>query len=160
MNVTQSVFAGMSIMVFTLLFVLWVLLVVAHWRMFTKAGEKGWKALVPVYSDYTLFKLVWNTKSFWVFVGLSLATSLIMVVGGQYTVVNGQLVATGGGNAFLNILSFIASVGVLLYSVLLMVKTALAYGKSPVFALGLFFLPNIFTLILAFGSAEYVGPQE
>jgi hypothetical protein len=47
----------------------------------------------------------------------------------------------------------------LIFTVMSSVKTALAYGKGIVFALGLFFLPNIFTLILGFGNARYQGPQ-
>lgn len=34
-----------------------VLLLVASWQMFVKAGEPGWKALIPFYSTYTLFRI-------------------------------------------------------------------------------------------------------
>ena len=33
--------------------------IVAAWRLFTKAGEAGWKAIVPIYNIYTEFKLFW-----------------------------------------------------------------------------------------------------
>ena len=38
-------------------------------------------------------------------------------------------------------------------------RMAKAYGKGTGFAIGLILLPNLFQLILAFGSSEYVGPQ-
>ena len=41
-----------------------------------------------------------------------------------------------------------------------MIKMAHAYGKSTGFGVGLIFLSPIFILILAFGDAKYVGPQD
>lgn len=47
--------------------ILWILLVVANWKIFEKCGEKGWKALIPIYSNYMEFKLFWgNTVYFWI----------------------------------------------------------------------------------------------
>ena len=161
----QAVAAGiMTGSVFFLLFfvfVLWVLLVIAHWRMFTKAGEAGWKSIVPFYSDYTMFKLVWNTKMYWGFLACSLVMGLAMAMSGSYAVQGSTVVATGAGsNFFLDILSFVAWLGYLFLSVMLALKTALAFGKGTVYAVGLVLLPNIFTLILAFGDARYHGPQD
>lgn len=34
-----------------------VLSVVAGWKIFEKAGEKGWKVLIPFYNLYTLFRI-------------------------------------------------------------------------------------------------------
>lgn len=34
-----------------------VLSIVAYWKIFTKAGEAGWKSLIPFYSSYILFKI-------------------------------------------------------------------------------------------------------
>ena len=43
--------------------------------------------------------------------------------------------------------------------IILYVKLARSFGKSAGFAVGLIFLGFIFMLILAFGSAQYVGPD-
>lgn len=45
-------------------------------------------------------------------------------------------------------------------SIMLYVNLAKAFGKSTGFAIGLIFLNFIFVLMLAFGSAEYVGNQK
>lgn len=37
-----------------------VLLIVAMWKIFTKAGEAGWKSLIPFYSSYILFKIAFG----------------------------------------------------------------------------------------------------
>lgn len=31
--------------------------IVAGWKIFEKAGEKGWKVLIPLYNTYTLFRI-------------------------------------------------------------------------------------------------------
>jgi hypothetical protein len=35
----------------------WILMIVAVWRIFVKAGEAGWKSIIPFYSSYILFKI-------------------------------------------------------------------------------------------------------
>jgi heme/copper-type cytochrome/quinol oxidase subunit 2 len=159
--IAASVFVGALMIAMALLAVFWVLTVIARWFMFAKAGEKGLKSLIPVYSDYTLFKLVWNTKSFWIWFGLAAITLITTGFSGQYVLTaNGQLVVATPPSMFMSTLSFVASIGCLFWSAMLSLRTALAYGKLPSFGIGLFLLPNIFSLILAFGSAEYKGPQE
>lgn len=32
---------------------------------FTKAGEAGWKSLIPIYGDYVSYKIAWQTSYFW-----------------------------------------------------------------------------------------------
>ena len=31
------------------------------WRLFTKAGEEGWKSIIPFYNIFILFKIVWDS---------------------------------------------------------------------------------------------------
>lgn len=38
--------------------VLVVVAVVALWKIFTKAGEAGWKSIVPIYNTYILLKII------------------------------------------------------------------------------------------------------
>ena len=34
-----------------------VVLIIANWKIFSKAGEPGWAAIVPFYNQYVLFKI-------------------------------------------------------------------------------------------------------
>lgn len=34
-----------------------VIMIVAGWKIFEKAGEEGWKVLIPFYNSYTLFRI-------------------------------------------------------------------------------------------------------
>jgi hypothetical protein len=159
--VATGIVAGSVFFLMLFLFAAWVLLIVAHWRMFTKAGEAGWKSIVPFYSDYTLFKLVWNTNAYWIFLILTIVLGLTTAFSGSYAIEGSTVVATGASqNILFDIMSFLASIGYLFLTVILSLKTALAYGKGTVYAVGLVLLPNIFTLILAFGNATYRGPQD
>lgn len=98
-----------------------ILGIIAQWRIFTKAGEAGWKILIPIYNIYILFKIAW-----------------------------------GSGWKFLWLLVPIANIVV---AVMLSFKLARSFGKGTGFGLGLLFLMPIFILILAFGSARYIGPD-
>ncbi|MBE6740922.1 MAG: hypothetical protein E7570_01325 [Ruminococcaceae bacterium] len=98
-----------------------VLMIIADWKLFSKAGVAGWKSLIPIYNIYTLVKIV-----------------------------------DGNGIKFLLLCLPIVNI---VYGIILNLRMAKAYGKGTGFAIGLILLPNLFQLILAFGSSEYVGPQ-
>lgn len=46
--VTGAIYAGIIIVILT---------IVANWKIFTKAGEAGWKCLIPIYNLVILFKI-------------------------------------------------------------------------------------------------------
>ncbi len=39
--------------------------IIGLWKMFTKAGEPGWKCIIPYYNLYIMFKLFWGNG--WMF---------------------------------------------------------------------------------------------
>lgn len=41
--------------------VLYAVLSCAEWKIFEKAGEEGWKAIVPVYGSYVFYKITMGT---------------------------------------------------------------------------------------------------
>lgn len=50
----------------------YVLLAIAYWKIFEKAGEPGWKALIPFYNTYSQYKFTWNPNMFWIVLVCSL----------------------------------------------------------------------------------------
>lgn len=42
-----------------------ILSIIGMWKVFTKAGQPGWAAIIPFYNTYTLFKIVWGNG--WLF---------------------------------------------------------------------------------------------
>ena len=151
---------GMATALMVLSLVFTVLLIIAHWKMFTKAGEKGWKSLIPIYSDYILYKLTWSPGAFWLFVVISVLTAVFGALSGTFVISSGgEVVATGTGNTVFSILTLVTSAIACIIHIMLQVKIAVAYDRGTGTALGLIFLPNIFSLYLGFGSAQYIGPE-
>jgi len=65
-------------------------------------------------------------------------------------------IADGNGWKFL---LFIIPIVNVIYAFLLNIRMAKAFGKSTLFGILLAFFNIIFTYILAFGSAQYIGPR-
>ena len=54
-----------------------VLAIAAFWKVFTKAGEAGWKAIVPIYNVYVLLKIV-GRPAWWLILMLIPFVNLIV----------------------------------------------------------------------------------
>lgn len=104
-----------------------VLQIIGMWKLFTKAGEKGWKSIIPIYNYVILFKIS------------GLSPWLLFV----------YLAA---------IIPFIGWIAPIALNAVFAYKLAKSFGKDGGWAVGLYFLPFIFYMILAFGSSSYVGP--
>ncbi len=141
-----------------------ILTIVAHWKMFTKAGVEGWKSIIPIYSDYVLYKIVWNTKSFLVYVALLVVLSILYSINTAMAQVafdaNGNFVTAGTPNILISVLISATLIACLIWYIRLQLKTAHAYGQTTGFGVGLVLLNTVFILILGFGNSRYVGPQE
>lgn len=141
-----GILGGMLASVVVVGLIFYVLLIIAEWKIFTKAGEAGWKSLIPIYNVYILYKIS----------GLSFLKWFVLPV------ICGSFIC--GFIAALTDVQEISTIGSGLINLVILIKFnwALgdAFGKGTGFKLGLLFLPNIFTLILGFGSAEYVGPAN
>lgn len=134
-----------------------ILMIVAMWKLFKKAGEPGWKALIPIYDVYILFKISGAKSWFWGLVVAEIIVFINTIIG----VNNGGVVTDANGNvteikdiSFAIIVAAMAIFELICY-IVLCAKLAKAFKRGAGTAIGLFFLPNIFTLILAFGSAKY-----
>ena len=59
-----------GIIIFMLIFtvvmlIIGILMIVAEWKLFKKAGEHGWAAIIPFYNSYVLTKITWGNG--WLF---------------------------------------------------------------------------------------------
>jgi len=50
-------FAGIAMIMSIVALIVGVLTIIANWKIFTKAGQKGWKCLIPIYNSVVLFKI-------------------------------------------------------------------------------------------------------
>ena len=121
-NIFESMTETQSTGVSAFSFIISVLTIIAMWKIFEKAGEAGWKAIIPFYNAYTLCKIV-------------------------------------DGNGWKFFLLCIPIVNIV-YGIIFSIRMAKVFGKSTGFGIGLLLLSTIFTLMLGFGSAEYMGPYK
>ncbi|MDD7453952.1 MAG: DUF5684 domain-containing protein [Blautia obeum] len=130
-------------------FIWWLLQIIANWNIFTKAGEAGWKSIIPVYSDYISYKIAWQPSYFW----------LVFVLGIITSVANGMADPNGTITTILLIVSLIRII-LAIISILYCIKLSRAFGHGIGFAIGLMFLQPIFMLILGFGNDPYYGADR
>lgn len=128
-------------------FVWWILQIITNWNIFTKAGEAGWKSLIPIYGDYVSYKIAWQTSYFWLNFILGILLSYVS---------NANL----NESMFLSLIVILLKIALTVINIMYCVKLARAFGRGIGFAIGLILLQPIFLLILGFGSDQYYGADR
>ena len=162
-----AVLGGMLGTILTVGIILAVILIIAWWRIFEKAGEKGWKAIIPIYNVYILFRICGIKECwFWGFIGVAIVggilsginppvTSTVTTANGIITVTDTSAAVDWSQHVPYLIGSIITGVASIAAAIAVSVKLAKAFGKGVGFTLGLIFLSGIFYMILGFGKAKY-----
>lgn len=57
-----------------------VLAIVALWKIFAKAGEPGWAAIIPFYNLYVLFKITWGSGWKFLLMLIPIANIVIAII--------------------------------------------------------------------------------
>lgn len=145
MNLAGFGYAVSFLMIYLGIALIWFIVwAIAMWQVFAKAGEAGWKAIIPFYNTYILYKISWSTSIFWIMIGCGAAGAVL----GQ---IDSTLFLFFGGIA-----SFAASV----INLMQVHRLSRSFGHGIGFTLGLLFLNPVFILILGFGSSEYQGNPD
>lgn len=113
--------------------IFYILQVVAMWKIFEKAGEAGWKSLIPIYNLYILLKLV--RFNWWLLLGLLIF--IIPIIGWV-----------------------IGAIYMFVLQVIICYRLSRSFGKELGYTIGLLLLAPIFYLILGFGSAKYKALKD
>ena len=104
-----------------------ILMIVAMVKIFSKAGKPGWHSIIPILNGWQMCVIA-GKPGWWSIV--MILVGIIPIVGAIVSLVMAVMVCHGLSQNF---------------------------GKGTGFTVGLLFLGPIFMLILAFGSAQYVG---
>ncbi len=144
-----EIVTGMNLLdTIRLLSFIYIACIIGKFKTFEKCGLEGWKAIIPLYSDYVFAEKIWVPKYvlyFWIADIVNWIIVLPISHSGGFI---GVLFCLVGAVLWL---FFIVMIGRFCYWV------AKSFGYDVGFAVGLFFLPFVFYLILGFGAAQYRG---
>lgn len=152
--VAAGVAGGMFATIMIILLVWGILGLIAGWKIFEKAGERGWKVLIPIYDVYIFFKIVGMKAWFWVSFLITLVASIAMAaMGFDPSKIDAN---SFSGNTLVPALIYVAEmVFMLIVSIVYCVRLAKVFGHGIGYTLGLILFPGIFMMIIAFGKSKY-----
>lgn len=141
--------------------------IVVMWKVFSKAGQGGWKIFIPIYNEYIRFKIAHSTDKYWA----TFVMTFIALITGGYGGFRFLSILLSNGKPYRYIsneaLLLLAGVTVLLLLICGIIRIivnfsmAKAFGLPGVFGLGLWLLPVIFYAIIAFnGNIQYVSSAK
>ena len=110
-------------------------------KMYIKAGERGWKAFIPLYRRFICFRFAWNTKMFVPYIIIAILFYIL----------------PGGESFVMSIINLIVAISFIVFELNLNIKMAKSFGNGAGCGILLFLFPFIVSLVLGFGKAEYIG---
>lgn len=119
-----------------------VFVIIINWKMLEKAGEQGWKCLIPFYSMYTFLDISVNKKT----KDILFIASLIATVGCFIPYLN-------------VIISPLASPVIYASNGFMHFAIARSFGMDTVLCILAIFFPPIVTAMIVFGKYEYTGDK-
>ncbi len=129
---------------YLILCAVWYLIcIIGGWKVFSKAGEAGWKSIIPLYNTYIYFKISWTPVMFWVMILLIFASSFFVRSEDSTMILLGRF----------------CTFAVAMLTAVQNVKLSRSFGHGIFYALGLIFLNPLFIVLLGFGGSRYRGPQ-
>lgn len=109
------------------------------WHMFKKMGMAGWKCLIPVYSTWIVFKIIWKSSVFWFQLSIGIMVNLLPASNIPYK-------------------TLIGIIGIAVDAVITLMlhyKLSRAFGHGILFTLGLCICPPLFYMILGLGNSKF-----
>lgn len=135
-----------SAVVFFILY--YVFLTIAQYKLFIKAGEKGWKALIPFYSIFVSHHLIGMSHIWFILDIVFWAGDIIIELIGN--------VPHWLDRGFFSVAIILTIISEIIH----IAKLCYCYTKSELFGIGLFVFPPLFSMILAFDGSEYNPPLK
>jgi len=139
-----TLFAGAGIIYLIVAWIWSIILIIALWIIFKKAGEKGWKAIIPIWNVYIMFKIAGMKNWFWWMILGSFIICLVGAFAAKYQ----------------NIASIIAAIWVWIINIVAAFKLPRKFGWGVFTSILYVLFTPICQLILGFGSSKYQGNKE
>jgi hypothetical protein len=160
----------------TILAIAAIMTVIARWRIFNKAGEAGWKSLIPVYSDYVYARIATNNSKIYITTLVLSATILVCTlitpalnasaIADSFREYSSGYAIAASYNTLAGGMPIIATIAALIKYVIDIIvnyKLAQAFDETPAF--GILLSTPAASLIAMFALAfdkniEYLDPMD
>ncbi len=128
-----AVVVGITVVWFLFIFGMAAIMIVAFWKIFTKAGEEGWKSIIPFYNTWVLLEISGKPGWWLILMMIPFVNIVIMIM-----MYNGLSKSFGKGIGYTLGLIFL----------------------SPIFFLMLAFSKATYTKPVGEGEGENMPPQK
>ena len=140
----------------------------SYWKLFTKAGRQGWRALIPFWSAVTFCEIARVPRWYASVISGGIWGSILLIVLSAIITIASPIMTGGsffifGFFSFTMIVSLIAPVlmlAAMIFRSIVLYKLAAPFGKGDEFGIALVFIEAVFIPVLAFGQAEYIYKEE
>lgn len=117
--------------------------VVAEIFVFIKVGEAWWKALIPIYGQFLLFRIAGKPFLYWI----EFIFTIPCVAFSAYSYSTPALLLP----------ALLCAVVLIVAQVRFCLALSRSFGHETAFSVGLLLLPHIFLFVLAFDGSVYLG---
>lgn len=137
----------MTMHMMTVVFI-FALSLIGKYFIFEKMGMPGWKSLIPIYSDYLLFRELIGSGYFWGYIASALLAGSCSA-----------LVTIGMVSGVMEFLFIITAVAACTVTIAIQIKLAhslsKSFGHGIGYTFGLIFIEPIMLMILGLGNNRY-----
>lgn len=137
----------MTMHMMTVVFI-FALSLIGKYFIFEKMGMPGWKSLIPIYSDYLLFRELIGSGYFWGYIASALLAGSCSA-----------LVTIGMVSGVMEFLFIITAVAACTVTIAIQIKLAhslsKSFGHGIGYTFGLVFIEPIMLMILGLGNNRY-----
>lgn len=135
-----------------------ILGIVAKYKLYEKAGEPGWSAIIPIYNYMQMMKIaLGNYKLAFVYLGISVAYIVTAMISGFMSAMSDELSSMYIISTVFMMLLILPLYAISAYSSFMFGK---AYGKSDVWNICMIFFSPIMIIIMGLDKKTvYVGPK-
>ncbi len=134
-----------------LLLTYYIIYMIAEIRILEKEGEKGWKALIPIYNFYVTYRIEGVFVPWFYFAASCTILEFIEDI---------LKICSVHMPVWLEIIFAAANLLMLITESVFSVHLGRSFGKSTAFKAGLVILPQIFYPILAFGKSKFIHRKQ
>ena len=141
-----AIFAVLIILGCIIALICAVIVAIAQWKVFEKAGKPGWAAIIPFYNTWVLFELGDVNPAFMFFgLGGSILSGIpngLNVLGRRYPMVYPI-------SMLISLVSMALSIAMIVFSIKACINLAKKFGKGAGYGVGLALLGVVFFPMLA-----------